>query len=41
MTQEWYEEYVFEVVVDKCIVPKEVLDVCIRSSPSYIASMGR
>lgn len=27
MTSEWFNEYVFEIVVDKSIVPKEVLDV--------------
>ena len=27
MTNEWFDEYVFEIVVDKGIVPKEVLDV--------------
>ncbi|XP_065217746.1 bleomycin hydrolase [Planococcus citri] len=27
MTNEWFDEYVFEIVVDKSIVPKEVLDV--------------
>ena len=27
MTSEWFKEYVFEVVVDKSIVPKEVMDV--------------
>ena len=27
MTTDWFREYVFEVVVDKKIVPKEVLDV--------------
>lgn len=27
MTSEWFKEYVFEVVVDKSIVPKEVMAV--------------
>lgn len=27
MTTEWFKEYVFEVVVDKRILPKCVLDV--------------
>ena len=27
MTNEWFHEYAFEVVVDKSIVPKEVLEV--------------
>lgn len=27
MTSDWFDEYVFEIVVDKSIVPKEVLDV--------------
>lgn len=27
MTSEWFDEYVFEIVVDKSIVPKEVMDV--------------
>lgn len=27
MTSDWFNEYVFEVVVDKSIVPKEVMDV--------------
>lgn len=27
MTSDWFKEFVFEVVVDKSIVPKEVLQV--------------
>lgn len=27
MTADWFKEFVFEIVVDKSIVPKEVLDV--------------
>lgn len=27
MTTEWFKEYVFEIVVDKKILPKSVLDV--------------
>lgn len=27
MTADWFKEFVFEVVVDKSIVPKEVLQV--------------
>lgn len=27
MTAEWFKEFVFEVVVDRSIVPQEVLDV--------------
>lgn len=27
MTNEWFDEFVFEVVVDKSIVPQEVMDV--------------
>lgn len=27
MTADWFKEFVFEIVVDKSIVPKDVLDV--------------
>ncbi len=27
MTSEWFDEFVFEVVIDKKIVPKEVMEV--------------
>lgn len=27
MTDEWFSEYVYEVVVDKGVIPPEVLDV--------------
>lgn len=27
MSADWFKEFVFEIVVDKSIVPKEVLDV--------------
>lgn len=27
MTAEWFKEFVFEVVVDRSIVPQDVLDV--------------
>lgn len=27
MTDEWFSEYVYEVVVDKSFIPPEVLDV--------------
>jgi len=27
MSEEWFKEFVFEIVIDKSIVPKDVLDV--------------
>ena len=27
MTDEWFSEYVYEVVVDKCHVPQEIVDI--------------
>lgn len=27
MTNDWFKEYVYEIVVDKSIVPKEVMEV--------------
>ena len=30
ITQEWFDEFVFEVVVDKRFVPQEILSICDR-----------
>lgn len=30
MTQEWFDEFVFEVVVDRRFVPQEILQICDR-----------
>lgn len=32
MTNDWFKEFVFEVAVDKSIVPKEIMDVFEKDS---------